>query len=958
MQVSINLGHSEQSEESTQRRCWLEKAGWIFRKFTQDDFFKKISYIVIFIILFGNNVQAQTITGLEYFFDADPGVGAAASISSFTNGDEITFTGDLSASTLSRGIHTLYIRAKNSDEEWGVPSKKLVLVDAGLVVEIETLEYFFDTDPGVGEATQIPITQGSEIELETQISTTGVGLGIHTLYIRAKIAGGGWGLPSKQLVLIDKDDPNTISQIVSAEYFFDADPGFGNAHYLELNDASELDENVTLNVDSMSSGVHTLYIRVLDEDGEWSLIVNREITITVGPGLESIESSALTFTENDLGTSVTDSLVVKTDGSFFIDSAVVDMSATFEVGEDSLSIADSDSVVITAQEGVFYLRGTASASYYQTLLRSVAYINLSENPTETTRTVAFRVFGNEDSSNIAMRDIHIIAVDDAPTRVLPIADLELPEDVEDSLVLDLDDYYTDPDSPISYSIEDDSEEITITISEDNQVFVSSPENWFGEGILFITASSGDYTIEDTVQVIIYSVNDAPPTKPEVLAPTDNGEIDLNAYFVWSLSEDTVIYEDPSPLYHLQIDTSSAFNSPVVDQTKIGFQSVLKVMTKARFLPTKSKSVADQDSVFAVRLGSLDHTEMLKDNGHYYWRVRSVDSEDSASVWSQPWSFWLNLGNDAPEMVSSGFTPANSTTISSLQPLISWNASSDPDFSDTKDRLSYITQLSMDTTFTTLMKTDTTKHGVNSSKMDSLSDESLYYWRVKALDDEGEESGWSSVQAFITNQRLDPPNPFELLSPENGVDTLTVTPKFRWSATSDPDLYDQVSYSFRIAEDSLFMTLLYEFEGLADSSANLVTNLPVGTYFWQVAAIDTDSLVTWGSLTEKSPYRFTIVQRVFNEMEEGVPTEFTLSQNYPNPFNPSSTIRFGLPETAQVRMEVFNTLGQRVANLVNNQTMQAGWHSVQFNASNLSSGVYIYQIQAGDFVQTKRMMLIK
>ncbi len=98
--------------------------------------------------------------------------------------------------------------------------------------------------------------------------------------------------------------------------------------------------------------------------------------------------------------------------------------------------------------------------------------------------------------------------------------------------------------------------------------------------------------------------------------------------------------------------------------------------------------------------------------------------------------------------------------------------------------------------------------------------------------------------------------------------------------------------------------------------------------------------------------------VSSELEEEIPESFTLNQNYPNPFNPSSTIRFGLPEASQVRMEVFNILGQKVATLINGDRMNAGWHRVQFNAGSLSSGVYIYRIQAGNFVQTKRMMLIK
>ena len=89
-----------------------------------------------------------------------------------------------------------------------------------------------------------------------------------------------------------------------------------------------------------------------------------------------------------------------------------------------------------------------------------------------------------------------------------------------------------------------------------------------------------------------------------------------------------------------------------------------------------------------------------------------------------------------------------------------------------------------------------------------------------------------------------------------------------------------------------------------------------------------------------------------------PNGFVLEQNYPNPFNPTTNINFSLGKSADVQLTVYNVLGQKVATLINNNFMNAGAHTVQFDARNLASGVYFYRLEAGNFTANKQMMLIK
>lgn len=230
-----------------------------------------------------------------------------------------------------------------------------------------------------------------------------------------------------------------------------------------------------------------------------------------------------------------------------------------------------------------------------------------------------------------------------------------------------------------------------------------------------------------------------------------------------------------------------------------------------------------------------------------------------------------------------------------------------------------------------------------------------------------------------NNSFTPLLDFSLTGPADSTTIVVDSPsyEFTWNATNDYD-GDDVSYVFRLfSADS--STVLADTLSDSEGSANMSTfsyadvdeflteqglqNGESETYLWTVFATDgSDTLqVRTNFFDDYAPlFRVLTLEKAMltsNDFETGTPDAFALEQNYPNPFNPTTNIKFSLPQTADVNLTIYNMLGQKVSTLIN-EKMNSGFHTVPFDASNLSSGMYIYRIQAGSFTSTKKMLLIK
>jgi hypothetical protein len=146
---------------------------------------------------------------------------------------------------------------------------------------------------------------------------------------------------------------------------------------------------------------------------------------------------------------------------------------------------------------------------------------------------------------------------------------------------------------------------------------------------------------------------------------------------------------------------------------------------------------------------------------------------------------------------------------------------------------------------------------------------------------------------------------------------------------------------------------YDVTSFSDSS-----HTETGTYYYWLTALDL--LGNESEYSNVDSIEITIVG--IKDMQQSIVNDFALHQNYPNPFNPSTTIRYSVGAHRDVTLQhvdlsIYNTLGQKVATLVNKK-QSAGSYQIKWNAGGLSSGVYLYRLQTGNYIQTKKMILMK
>lgn len=257
-----------------------------------------IRFIVAAILSIPLWAGAQSnIVAAEYFFDTDPGVGAATALTAFTASPTIDVTFLASSSSLSQGMHILGIRVRDISNVWSIPVFLPVYIVANSPT-IAAAEYFFDTDPGSGNATPISVTTGASIDVTFAANSSALATGIHVLVVRTRNPTGNWSLPSYIPFYIDRS--RTITKL---EYFFDTDPGSGNATTITLSPPTDLlDQIYSMNSSALALGAHTVNVRVAGQNNFWSIPESVGFTVVA-----ALPPTITSFTPSSglIGTTVT-----------------------------------------------------------------------------------------------------------------------------------------------------------------------------------------------------------------------------------------------------------------------------------------------------------------------------------------------------------------------------------------------------------------------------------------------------------------------------------------------------------------------------------------------------------------------------------------------------------------------------------------------------------------------------
>ncbi|MCF7825583.1 MAG: M6 family metalloprotease domain-containing protein [Candidatus Marinimicrobia bacterium] len=483
----------------------------------------------------------------------------------------------------------------------------------------------------------------------------------------------------------------------------------------------------------------------------------------------------------------------------------------------------------------------------------------------------------------------------------------------------------------------------------------------GNSVRFITGYELQYGLEpdlsDAVSVVVSDTNFTPET---VLME--------NQDYYWTVSAmDDSSSMTPADTAHFW--TNSVNEAPaqflMLEPTGINPPEITTLTPTFRWNSTSDPDIHDA-IIYRLSLGqsALDMVEVyagtdtswtlstaLQDNAFYSWQVWAEDPSGELTAGTNnntanPADFIVNTMNDAPEPATLIYP--DSAIVISNTPTFSWLASYDP---DPGEMLEY----EMHWWYTggewdSLITTETSGTVTSPLTRENLQ----YFWQVISMDDQ-DGIAQSRDGVFWLDTLAEPPGEFSLIAPADGSSGLGTRPELTWEASIDPDPFDTIQYIAYIATDSLMENQIEEIALTTESSTPDQDLQNDSRYYWQVAAMDEDSLVTLSEI-----WSFDVGYVAVDGIN--LPQEFSLDQNYPNPFNPMTTIRYGIPNSSDVNLVIYDLRGREIRRW-SQMAQNSGWYNVVWDGTSqdgvlVPTGVYLARFQTEGYSHMIKMVYLR
>ena len=538
---------------------------------------------------------------------------------------------------------------------------------------------------------------------------------------------------------------------------------------------------------------------------------------------------------------------------------------------------------------------------------------------------------------------------------------------------------------------------------DSVLLLIPASNWNGTSVITVTAEDEfDLTDTTTFLLTVTPVNDAPSISlPEdfSIQEDDSLEVDFTSYLN-DVDGDTTLLLTSSGNSNINVNIEALTVTFSADANWNGMEVITFTLDDQNLRTSVSDSV--QVNVAAVNdppvITALDSLTINEDtNGEVSLSASDIDGDTlfTFSAYSSDENVEVNVSDYLltitpvenwngstfiTSVVSDGALTDTTTFVLTVSPVNDAPEIDDLEFFVDEDQSIDIVLEGIDIDGDSLSFSilDDPSHG---SLIDGVYTPEENYNGMDSfnvLASDGMESDSASV-VITVHPVNDPPESFTLLYPANN-DTIFITDenlndtiRFKWNSSNDID-GDSLSYyiSWYSGEGLfwVFWETAIHFENdttkwmLLSGIPDILTEHDALTASGEWTVKVSDGIIDIDSIAAVEPFflTFDITDLLSVESSDLLPDKFALRQNYPNPFNPVTTLRYDLPEDALVNITIYDMMGRQVSTLVSSQ-QNAGFKSVRWNATNdkgspVSAGLYLYTIQAGEFRQTKKMVLLK